>query len=189
MKIPAIYKSPNPLPKHETISSSGIDLRANFPINQELLEHNGNITSYMAQVTKGYNCEVTVRAINFNTDEVIEKCMNEVVLIIGVGGRALVPTGLHLEIPIGYEGQVRPRSGLALKHGISIVNTPGTIDADYRGEIGVILINNGNEPFLIKNNDKIAQLVVCKVEQIELDVVQDLTSTDRGDGGFGSTGK
>lgn len=102
--------------------------------------------------------------------------------------RALVKTGLFLEIPSGYEAQVRPRSGLALKQGISVLNSPGTIDADYRGEVGVILVNLSNQDFTIENGERIAQLVFAKVEQAEWHQVEILSDTDRGAGGFGSTG-
>lgn len=102
--------------------------------------------------------------------------------------RTLVKTGLFMEIPVGYECQVRPRSGLALKKGISVLNSPGTIDADYRGEVGVILINLSNENFIIENGERIAQLVFAKVEQATWEQVEILTETDRGAGGFGSTG-
>lgn len=102
--------------------------------------------------------------------------------------RCLVKTGLFMAIPVGYEGQVRPRSGLALKSGITVLNSPGTIDADYRGEVGVILINLSNEPFTIQDGERIAQLVVSKCEQAEFCVVDELTTTERGEGGFGSTG-
>lgn len=102
--------------------------------------------------------------------------------------RVLVKTGLFMEIPVGYECQVRPRSGLALKKGISVLNAPGTIDADYRGEVGVILINLSNESFQIENGERIAQLVFAKVEQAEWMGVEVLSETDRGAGGFGSTG-
>lgn len=104
------------------------------------------------------------------------------------GERQLVPTGLAMEIPAGYEGQVRPRSGLALRQGISMVNTPGTIDADYRGEIGVILINHGQESVTLQPQDRIAQLVIAPIVQAELQVVEELETSDRGDGGFGHTG-
>ena len=103
--------------------------------------------------------------------------------------RKLIKTGLFLEIPVGFEVQVRPRSGLALKHGITVLNTPGTIDADYRGEIGVILMNHSNETFIVRPQERIGQLVLNKVEQIEWSQVSELDTTDRGDGGFGSTGK
>jgi dUTP pyrophosphatase len=102
--------------------------------------------------------------------------------------RCLVKTGLFMAIPVGYEGQVRPRSGLALKSGITVLNSPGTIDADYRGEVGVILINLSNEPFTIQDGERIAQLVVNKCEQAEFYLVDELTVTERGEGGFGSTG-
>jgi len=102
--------------------------------------------------------------------------------------RYLVPTGLHIELPEGYEAQIRPRSGLAVKHGISIVNSPGTIDADYRGEIKVILINLSNEEFVIKNGERICQMVINKYERISLQEVIELNETDRGTGGFGHTG-
>ncbi len=103
--------------------------------------------------------------------------------------RKLIPTGLFLEIPHGYEVQVRPRSGLAYKNGVTVLNAPGTIDADYRGEVGVLLVNLSNEPFTIASGDRIAQLVVAKVEQIEWKPTDQLSETERGEGGFGSTGK
>ncbi len=103
--------------------------------------------------------------------------------------RFLVPTGLCIEIPIGYEAQMRPRSGLALKNGITCLNSPGTIDADYRGELKVILINLSNEVQTIEHGDRIAQLVFTKVEKVQLNLVQQLNDTIRGDGGFGHTGK
>ena len=102
--------------------------------------------------------------------------------------RRLIPTGIFLEIPHGYEDQVRPRSGLALKNGITCLNSPGTIDSDYRGEINVLLINLSNQPFTVNNNDRIAQMVVAKVEKAELILVQELNNTERSAGGFGHTG-
>ncbi|MBU3850726.1 MAG: dUTP diphosphatase [Candidatus Treponema excrementipullorum] len=109
-------------------------------------------------------------------------------VVIGVGERVLVPTGLFFEIPQGYEVQVRPRSGLAVKNGVTCLNTPGTIDSDYRGEVKVILINLGQKPFTVKNGDRIAQIVVSPVEQASFCKVDVLSSTERGEGGFGSTG-
>lgn len=103
--------------------------------------------------------------------------------------RTLVKTGLFIELPVGYEAQVRPRSGLAYKNGITVLNSPGTIDADYRGEVGVILVNLSNESFIIENGERIAQLVIAKHEQAEWELVEDLAETERGAGGFGSTGK
>jgi dUTP pyrophosphatase len=102
--------------------------------------------------------------------------------------RKLIPTGLFMEIPVGFEAQVRPRSGLALKKGISVLNSPGTIDADYRGEVGVILINLSNEDFIVENGERIAQMVFAQVEQANWLEVESLTETARGTGGFGSTG-
>lgn len=103
--------------------------------------------------------------------------------------RALIPTGLYLEIPEGYEGQVRPRSGLAIKFGITVLNTPGTIDADYRGELKQILINLSDQPFVINNGDRIAQIIFARCEQAEMVEVEELSETERGAGGFGHTGK
>ena len=103
--------------------------------------------------------------------------------------RRLVPTGLHIALPEGYEAQIRPRSGLALKHGITVLNTPGTVDADYRGEIGVIMVNQSDTPYNIADGDRIAQLVIARYEQAEWEAVEALDSTERGDGGFGHTGK
>lgn len=109
-------------------------------------------------------------------------------LTLAVGKRALVPTGLSIALPAGYEAQIRPRSGLAAKHGLTCLNTPGTIDADYRGEIKVILINLGEEDFVINRGERIAQMIIAPVTQAELKVVSNLDETARGAGGFGSTG-
>ena len=103
--------------------------------------------------------------------------------------RVLVPTGLYIELPEGYEAQIRPRSGLAAKHGIGIVNSPGTIDADYRGEIKIILVNLSDEPFTLNPGERIAQMVIAKYERVEHKEVSSLGETERGEGGFGSTGK
>lgn len=112
----------------------------------------------------------------------------EVPLSLPPGGRALIPTGLVMEIAAGYEAQVRPRSGLALNHGVTVLNAPGTIDSDYRGEVGVILINHGESPFEITRGARIAQLVVAPAPQASLILAEDVTATPRGEGGFGSTG-
>jgi dUTP pyrophosphatase len=109
-------------------------------------------------------------------------------IILEPGARQLVPTGLYVALPGGWEMQVRPRSGLALKHGVTVLNAPGTIDADYRGEIGVILINHGQEPFRIAHGDRIAQLVLARYEQLTWKEVELLPESVRGIGGFGSTG-
>ncbi|MDR1653308.1 MAG: dUTP diphosphatase [Prevotellaceae bacterium] len=103
--------------------------------------------------------------------------------------RKLIPTGLYLELPQGYEAQIRPRSGLALQHGVTLLNTPGTVDADYRGEIGIIMINLSAEPFEIKDGERIAQMIIARHETAEIIEVQELTETERGTGGFGHTGK
>ena len=110
-------------------------------------------------------------------------------LTLQPGRYALVPTGLSIALPEGYEAQVRPRSGLAAKHGVTVLNAPGTIDADYRGEIGVLLINHGAEPFTIRRGERIAQMVIAPVARAELVAVTELPSTARGSGGFGSTGR
>ncbi|WP_293450808.1 dUTP diphosphatase [Planktotalea sp.] len=110
-------------------------------------------------------------------------------LVLEAGARALVPTGLRMAIPEGFEVQVRPRSGLALKHGITLPNAPGTIDSDYRGPLGVIVMNAGTEPFTISHGARIAQMVVAPVVRADFELVEDLSETLRSDGGFGSTGR
>ncbi len=110
-------------------------------------------------------------------------------MILAPGKHALVPTGLAIALPAGYEAQVRPRSGLAAKHGVTVLNAPGTVDADYRGEIGVLLINHGDTPFPIRRGERIAQMVIAAVVRAELTPVASLSATDRGGGGFGSTGR
>jgi len=110
-------------------------------------------------------------------------------LILQPGMRALVPCGFAMALPAGYEGQVRPRSGLAARHGVTVLNAPGTVDADYRGEVQVVLINLGQEPFAIRRGDRIAQLVVAPVSAAEFHVVTSLETTERGENGFGSTGQ
>jgi dUTP pyrophosphatase len=105
------------------------------------------------------------------------------------GERVAVPTGLVLEVPPGWEGQVRPRSGLALRHGVTVVNAPGTIDSDYRGEVAVLLVNLGDLSYTLRHGDRIAQLVLARVEPVDWEEAEELTPTDRGAGGFGSTGR
>lgn len=107
---------------------------------------------------------------------------------IGPGAWKLIPTGISIALPEGYEAQVRPRSGLALKQGVSVLNTPGTVDADYRGEVGVILMNHGKQDLIIKRGDRIAQMIINKIERIEFQEVAELPASDRGAGGFGHTG-
>lgn len=160
MKIQLIKNTSNELPKYETIESAGCDLRAELSlINEDLL-----FNAWLMYPSK-----------------------DESVLKIAPGGRALIPTGLKMALPSGYEGMVRPRSGLALKYGITVLNTPGCVDSDYRGDVGVILINHGDKTFTVNQGDRIAQLIVNKIEQVEFEVVNELDDTARGAGGFGST--
>jgi dUTP pyrophosphatase len=110
-------------------------------------------------------------------------------MVLAPGKHAMIPTALSIALPPGYEAQVRPRSGLAAKHGVTVLNSPGTVDADYRGEINVLLINHGDQPFLIRRGERIAQMVIAPVTQVALVPVTSLSTTDRGSGGFGSTGR
>lgn len=144
-----------------------------IPLKIKRLENfEGALPAYQTELASGFDVRAQIPASVF----------------LQPGERAMVPTGLSFEIPAGYEIQARPRSGLAAKQGISLVNTPGTIDADYRGEVKIILINLGQETVEIKNQDRIAQLVLCPVIQAEFEVVDALTDSARGHGGFGSTG-
>lgn len=162
MKIQVIKTTTNELPSYGSVEAAGCDLRADlWSIKEKFL----------------FNTEI-VR----NEDSTVKG------LLIHPGGRALISTGLQIALPVGYEAQIRPRSGLALKNGISVVNSPGTIDSDYRGDIGIILINHGFEPFMVEQGDRIAQMVIVKHEQAEFVEVQELDETSRGDGGFGHTG-
>ena len=158
INIPVINKSSNKLPEYAHEGDAGFDLRANI---EEI--KNGD---YLFNVIKS----------------------SATTLIINPGGRALIPTGLYMAIPKGYELQVRPRSGLALKYGITVLNTPGTIDAVYRGNIGVILKNDGVEPFMVEQGDRIAQGVLNKIEKANLTEVDSLDETDRADSGYGKSG-
>lgn len=143
------------------------------PLKIKKLAHfKGDLPAYQSDLASGFDVRAQV-------SETIS---------VNPGERVLVPTGLSFEIPPGYEIQVRPRSGLAWKNGVSMVNTPGTIDADYRGEVRVILINHGHEVFVINDQDRIAQLVLAPVTQAEFILVSDLSDSARGQGGFGSTG-
>lgn len=162
MKVQVIKTTTNELPSYGSVEAAGCDLRADLSsIKEKFL----------------FNTEI-IR----NENNTIEG------LLIRPGGRALIPTGIQMALPVGYEAQIRPRSGLALKNGISIVNSPGTIDSDYRGDIGIILINHGFEPFMVEQGDRIAQMVITKHVQAEFVEVEELSDTDRGDGGFGHTG-
>lgn len=158
INVPVINKSSNELPKYAHKGDAGFDLRANV---EEIKNSN-----YFFNAIK----------------------LNDVTIILNPGGRVLIPTGLYMAIPEGYELQIRPRSGLALNHGITVVNTPGTIDAIYRGNIGVILKNDGTEPFTIEQGDRIAQGVLNKVEEANLIETDSLDETDRSDSGYGKSG-
>lgn len=158
INVPVINKSSNELPKYAHKGDAGFDLRAN--------------------VEEIKNDNYLFNAIRFNATTII----------LNPGGRVLIPTGLYMAIPEGYELQIRPRSGLALKHGITVVNTPGTIDAIYRGNIGVILKNDGTESFIIEQGDRIAQGVLNKVEEANLIETDSLDETDRSDSGYGKSG-
>ena len=158
INVPVINKSSNELPKYAHKGDAGFDLRAN--------------------VEEIKNDNYLFNAIKFNATTII----------LNPGGRVLIPTGLYMAIPEGYELQIRPRSGLALKYGITVVNTPGTIDAVYRGNIGVILKNDGTEPFIIEQGDRIAQGVLNKVEEANFIEVDSLDETDRSDSGYGKSG-
>lgn len=163
VKVFIVNKSNNTLPAYaDNGFNSGCDIKANLCDLQEKFMFNSEIVK---------NSEDNITCVRINP-----------------GGRALIPSGLHVAIPEGYEIQVRPRSGLALKNGISCTNTPGTIDSSYRGDIGVILENRGFEPFEVYQGDKIAQLVLQKVPIIKWVPVESLDETERGDGGFGHTG-
>lgn len=127
---------------------------------------------------------MTPHAAGLDLHAVLEEGLN-----MQPGERALVPTGIAIALPDGYEAQVRPRSGLALRHGITLLNSPGTIDPDYRGEVGVVLVNLGQEPFTVKNGERIAQLVIAPFVRATLQEVEELGETARGEGGFGHTGR
>lgn len=142
-------------------------------IEVKLVTKEGNVPAYETLGSAGMDLKATL-------DEPI---------VLNPGERMLVPTGLYIELPVGYEAQVRARSGLAIKHGITLINAIGTIDSDYRGELKVPLVNLGQEPFEIKNGERIAQMVVAKYEQVQWKVVDKLSETERGEGGFGHTGK
>ncbi|MGI8892051.1 MAG: dUTP diphosphatase [Bacteroidia bacterium] len=143
MTVKIINQSSHALPAYETLSSAGMDLKANLEVSVEL--------------------------------KPLE--------------RKLIPTGIFIELPVGFEAQIRPRSGLAFKHGITVLNSPGTIDADYRGEVKVIICNVSNETYTIENGDRVAQMVVSKHERVDWEEVENLEESTRGAGGFGHTGK
>ena len=160
IKIKVVNRGHQQLPAYATPQSAGMDLRANLsePITLHPMERRLIPTGLHIALPEGYEAQVRPRS------------------------------GLHIALPEGYEAQVRPRSGLALKHGLTVLNTPGTIDADYRGEIGVVLINLSQEDFVINDGERIAQMVIARHEQGDLVVVEELDQTERGEGGYGHTG-
>ena len=164
LKVKVVNKSKFALPLYQTPGSSGVDIKCDLS---------------RLDITKLYDSYISLKA-NLEAREITIK----------PGGRCLLPTGLFISLPEGYEAQVRPRSGLALKQGVTILNAPGTIDADYEGEIGIILVNQSNKLVKIVDGDRIAQIVLAKCEHIEWELVDSLDgNTERGTGGFGSTGK
>lgn len=171
MEVKVFNDSQNKLPKYETVDSAGLDVRAD-------LSHIESISDIKI----------------FGPGQIIPANSANAVKMIALepGSRALIPTGLYVAIPSGYEIQVRPRSGLALKEGITVLNTPGTVDADYRDNVGVIVINHGIKTIYIEDGERIGQFILNKIEHIDWKEVfskKDLGSTERGVGGFGSTGK
>lgn len=140
------------------------------------------------QIVNKSKHELPKYATNLSAGMDLRANINEPITL-HVGERCLIPTGIHIGLPEGYEAQIRPRSGMALKYGITVLNTPGTIDADYTGDVGVILINHGQEPFTIYDGDRVAQMIIAKFEKAEWIEVDSLQETERGEGGFGHTGK
>ena len=139
------------------------------------------------ETTEAAGMDLRASLINLSSKFLFNAYIESGKVIIEPRGRALIPTDLHMSIPEGYELQIRPRSGLALKYGITVLNTPGTIDADYTGNIGIIIINHGEKPFMVENGDRIAQGVFAKIVNAEFQSVDSLEKTERGDGGFGHT--
>ncbi len=175
MKIKIVNKSSNPLPKYATDGSAGLDLQADLMWGDRIVTY--ACVEDDDSVFRGIANEQGESTVG--KDKSILLHQNE---------RMLIPTGLFIELPIGYEAQIRPRSGLALKNGVTVANCVGTIDSDYRGEIKVILINLSEEPFVIRHGDRIAQMVISRYEQADFEEVETLSETERGTGGFGSTG-
>lgn len=167
MKVLVVNKGNKKLPKFETSGAAGADIRADFSRIQE------------------YPIKVHGGAEVITAGEAHDKIMVK----LTPHSRALIPTGLYVAIPEGYELQIRPRSGLALKEGLTVINTPGTVDSDYRGEVGVVILNTSNEDRFIEDGERIAQILLKKVIQFDWEEVDTLSQTDRGEGGFNSTGK
>ena len=188
------------LPKYETEGSAGMDVRANIKeaITLKSLERVMIPTGLKVAIPEGYEIQVKVvreegvQLPKYETEGSagmdVRANIKEAITLKSLE-RVMIPTGLKVAIPEGYEIQVRPRSGLAIKHGITMLNTPGTVDSDYRGELKVIVVNLSNEAYTIEPNERIGQFVLNKVEQIEFVEVEELDDTSRGEGGFGHTGK
>lgn len=170
MKVKVINKSKNPLPKHETLMSAGMDVRGDFGLFQG---------EFLVGDSIGALCAVAE----------VDSIGKPTKIVIAPSGRLLIPTGLYIELPEGHEMQVRPRSGLALKQGLTVLNSPGTIDADYRGECGTILTNTSTEMVEIADGERICQWVLNKYSQVEWEDTDELSDTVRGKGGFGHSGK
>lgn len=192
MKVSIINKSRHQLPKYETSLSAGMDLCGDFS-RIELVNGKPKKFFFDADViaiglAEDPDSPFVLDKDGNLLDEKIPTVQVASVIEIKPGGRCLIPTGLFIALPKGYEAQIRPRSGLALKQGLTVLNSPGTIDADYRGEIGIVLVNISNQPVQIKDGERIAQMVIAKHETIEWEIVEELPSTERGEGGFGHTG-
>lgn len=192
MKVSIINKSRHQLPKYETSLSAGMDLCGDFS-RIELVNGKPKKFFFDADVVaiglaEDPDAPFVLDKDGNLLDEKIPTVQVASVIEIKPGGRCLIPTGLFIALPKGYEAQIRPRSGLALKQGLTVLNSPGTIDADYRGEIGIVLVNTSNQPVRIKDGERIAQMVIAKHETVEWETVEELPSTERGEGGFGHTG-
>ena len=192
MKVSIINKSRHQLPKYETSLSAGMDLCGDFSridlVNGKPKKFFFDADVVAIGLAEDPDAPFVLDKDGNLLDEKIPTVQVASVIEIKPGGRCLIPTGLFIALPKGYEAQIRPRSGLALKQGLTVLNSPGTIDADYRGEIGIVLVNTSNQPVRIKDGERIAQMVIAKHETIEWEIVEELPSTERGEGGFGHTG-
>ena len=192
MKVSIINKSRHQLPKYETSLSAGMDLCGDFSridlVNGKPKKFFFDADVVAIGLAEDPDAPFVLDKDGNLLDEKIPTVQVASVIEIKPGGRCLIPTGLFIALPKGYEAQIRPRSGLALKQGLTVLNSPGTIDADYRGEIGIVLVNISNQPVRIKDGERIAQMVIAKHETIEWEIVEELPSTERGEGGFGHTG-
>nr|DAX00246.1 MAG TPA: dUTPase [Bacteriophage sp.] len=192
MKVSIINKSRHQLPKYETSLSAGMDICGDFS-RIDLIDGKPKKFFFDADVVaigliEAPDAPFVLDKEGNPTDKKIPTVPVASAIEIKPGGRCLIPTGLFIALPKGYEAQIRPRSGLALKQGLTVLNSPGTIDADYRGEIGIVLVNTSNQPVRVKDGERIAQMVIAKHETVEWEVVEELPSTERGEGGFGHTG-